>query len=386
MTPALDRPFGVYVHIPFCAARCDYCDFATWTDRSGELITAYVDACVTDVTRRYTREDCPPATSIFFGGGTPSLLPAGELVRILDAIPRVSDAEVTVECNPESADEAKLRSYRDHGVTRLSFGVQSMVPHVLLSLGRVHNPESVERCVGTARDLGFETFNLDLIYGASGESTDDWRRTIERVLELDPPHISASALTVESGTPLARRVGEGECAAPDDDDQAEKYITADELFADAGLDWYEISNWARPGNECRHNRLYWDQGEYLGIGCAAHGHTGALRWWNVRTPERYVDLVRHDGTAEAGSEALGESARSEEAITLSLRTRSGVVADPVQVECSRIVEEGLATWESANLVLTQRGRLLANDATARLLAAGDVVRELAPTGRPAGRG
>lgn len=385
MNPALDRPFGVYVHIPFCAARCDYCDFATWTDRSAELITAYVDACVTDVTRRYTREDCPPATSIFFGGGTPSLLPAGELVRILDAIPRAPDAEVTVECNPESADEEKLGAYRDHGVTRLSFGVQSMVPHVLHSLGRVHNPENVERCVGMVRDLGFETFNLDLIYGASGESADDWRRTIESVLELEPPHVSAYALTVESGTPLARRVGEGKCAALDDDDQAEKYITADELFADAGLDWYEISNWARPGNECRHNRLYWDQGEYLGIGCAAHGHTGARRWWNVRTPERYVDLVRHDGPTEAGSEALGERARSEEAITLSLRTRSGVVAHWDQAERSRIVQEGLATWESENLVLTQRGRLLANDATARLLAAGDRVRGLAATGEPAGR-
>lgn len=380
MTPALARPFGVYVHIPFCASRCDYCDFATWTDRGAELVAAYVDACVTDVTRRYAREDFPPATSVFFGGGTPSLLPAGELVRILDAIPLAPDAEVTVECNPESADEEKLRAYRDHGVTRLSFGVQSMVPHVLRSLGRVHNPESVQRCVGMVRDLGFETFNLDLIYGASGESADDWRRSIESVLELDPPHVSAYALTVESGTPLARRIGEGECAAPDDDDQAEKYITADELFAEVGLDWYEISNWALPGNECRHNRLYWDQGEYLGIGCAAHGHTGARRWWNVRTPERYVDLVGRDMTTEAGFETLSESARSEEAITLSLRTRSGVVAHRDRAKRSRIVEEGLATWESENLVLTQRGRLLANDATARLLAAGDAVCGLVPTG------
>lgn len=380
MTPALARPFGVYVHIPFCASRCDYCDFATWTDRGAELVAAYVDACVTDVTRRYAREDFPPATSVFFGGGTPSLLPAGELVRILDAIPLAPDAEVTVECNPESADEEKLRAYRDRGVTRLSFGVQSMVPHVLRSLGRVHNPESVQRCVGMVRDLGFETFNLDLIYGASGESADDWRRSIESVLELDPPHVSAYALTVESGTPLARRIGEGECAAPDDDDQAEKYITADELFAEVGLDWYEISNWARPGNECRHNRLYWDQGEYLGIGCAAHGHTGARRWWNVRTPERYVDLVGRDMTTEAGFETLSESARSEEAITLSLRTRSGVVAHRDRAKRSRIVEEGLATWESENLVLTRRGRLLANDATARLLAAGDAVCGLVPTG------
>lgn len=385
MTSVVARPFGVYVHIPFCASRCDYCDFATWTDRGAELVADYVDACVTDVTRRYTRQDFPPATSVFFGGGTPSLLPAGELVRILDAIPLAPDSEVTVECNPESADEEKLKVYRDHGVTRLSFGVQSMVPHVLRSLGRVHNPESVERCVGMVRDLGFETFNLDLIYGASGESADDWRRTIESVLELDPPHVSAYALTVESGTPLARRIGEGECAAPDDDDQAEKYIIADELFAEVGLDWYEISNWARPGNECRHNRLYWDQGEYLGIGCAAHGHTGARRWWNVRTPERYVDLVGHDMATEAGFDVLSESARSEEAITLSLRTRSGVVAHRDRAKRSRIVEEGLATWESENLVLTQRGRLLANDATARLLAAGDAVFGLVPTGEPAGR-
>lgn len=366
----MPQAFGVYVHIPFCASRCDYCDFATWTDRGAALMTAYVAACVTDVTRHYARADLPPATSIFFGGGTPSLLPADELVRILDAIPRAPGAEVTVECNPESGDMEKLQTYREYGVTRLSIGVQSMEPDVLRSLGRVHDPENVERAVTWASHLGFETFNVDLIYGAGGESTEDWSRTIERVLALEPPHISAYGLTVEAGTPLARRIGDGECAAPDDDDQADKYCMADDRFAEAGLGWYEISNWALPGHECRHNQLYWDQGEYLGIGCAAHGHTHQRRWWNVRTPERYVDLVSDGSPTEAGSEVLECSVRSEEAITLALRTRAGAVADPGHVERSQLIEEGLATWEKSRLVLTRRGRLLANDATARLLATG----------------
>lgn len=365
------QPFGVYVHVPFCASRCDYCDFATWTDRSTALMADYVDACVADVTRRYDRAGLPPATSVFFGGGTPSLLPADQLLQILDSIQRAPDAEVTVECNPESVDAAKLRAYCEHGVTRLSFGVQSMRPHVLRSLGRVHDPENVESAVTWARDVGFETFNIDLIYGADGESPDDWRHTIESVLALDPPHVSAYALTVEGGTPLARRIGDGECAAPDDDDQAGKYCTADDLFAEAGLGWYEISNWARPGHECRHNRLYWDQGEYLGIGCAAHGHTRRRRWWNVRTPERYVDLVRADQSTEAGAEVLESDVRSEEAITLALRTRSGALVDPGHVERAQLIEEGLAMWEMSRLVLTRRGRLLANDATARLLAGRD---------------
>ena len=352
--------FGVYVHVPFCARRCDYCDFATWVDR-GHLMEAYAAACVTDLGRRRLA----PATSVFFGGGTPSLLPAPLLVAILDAVPRAAGAEVTVECNPESVDEARLAAYRAAGVNRLSFGVQSMVPHVLTSLGRVHDPAAVERAVTKAREAGFDNFNLDLIYGAAGESLDDWRRTLDAALALEPPHVSAYALTVEPGTPLGARVRQGEVAGPDDDDQADKYLAADAVLGAAGLEWYEISNWARPGHECRHNLLYWSQGEYAGIGCAAHGHTRGRRWWNVRTPERYIALVSTGASPEAGGEDLDPTTRAEEALTLALRTRTGVPA----VDGADLEEAGLAQRCGDRLVLTQRGRLLGNEATARLLLA-----------------
>lgn len=360
--------FGVYVHVPFCAARCDYCDFATWTDR-GHLVEAYAEACVRDVEHRYGRGGLPPATSVFFGGGTPSLLPGPLLARILDAIPRAAGAEVSVECNPESTDADKLAVWRKAGVNRLSFGVQSMQPHVLASLGRVHGPALATQAVALARAAGFDNFNLDLIYGAAGESPEDWRATLEGALALDPPHVSAYALTLAPGTPLARRVTAGDVAGPDDDDQAGKYETADEALGAAGLGWYEISNWARPGHQCAHNLLYWAQGEYLAIGCAAHGHTihpdgTARRWWNVRTPERYIAAVAGGQSPEAGGETLDTATRDEEAVTLALRTRTGARVG----HDAGLVSDGLAAWRDGRLVLTRRGRLLANDATARFLA------------------
>jgi putative oxygen-independent coproporphyrinogen III oxidase len=356
-------PFGVYVHIPFCARRCDYCDFATWTDRA-HLMEAYAGACVADLQRRCTTGRVPPATSVFFGGGTPSMLPAELLLTILEAVPRAPGAEVTVECNPDAVDPVKLAAYRAGGVNRLSFGVQSMRPHVLAALGRTHDPAGVERAVGWARAAGFDNFNLDLIYGAAGESAADWEATLESALALSTPHVSAYALTLEPGTPLARRVVAGEVAAPDDDDQADKYAAADARLEAAGLSWYEISNWARPGYECRHNLLYWAQGEYLGIGCAAHGHTGGRRWWNVRTPERYIAAVGQKRSPEAGSEALDPAARAEEAMALALRTSTG--ARLVSGDAG-LVADGLASRRGDRLVLTRRGRLLASDATARLL-------------------
>ena len=358
--------FGVYVHVPFCERRCDYCDFATWTDRH-HLMEAYAAACVTDLTRRYDRGPVPPATSVFFGGGTPSLLPADLLVGILAAVPRRPDAEVTVECNPDTVTPELLAAYRAGGVTRLSFGVQSMTAHVLSALGRTHDPASVEQAVTAARQTGFDNFNLDLIYGGAGESLADWRATLDATLALDPPHVSAYALTVESGTPLARRIGDGEVAAPDDDDQAEKYLAADAALAASGRPWYEISNWARPGRECRHNLLYWAQGEYLGIGCAAHGHTPAgRRWWNVRTPDRYIALISQDAAPEGGHELLAHPDREHEAAMLALRTRAGVPSGPA---ADSLVADGLAEHRDGRVVLTPTGRLLANEATTRLLGA-----------------
>jgi oxygen-independent coproporphyrinogen-3 oxidase len=367
---------GVYVHIPFCASKCDYCDFATWTDRSA-LIDDYVDACVTDVRTRVRDGTLDAVTSIFVGGGTPSLLPADALARILDEIPRVADAEVTVECNPESVDGPKLARYRAAGVNRCSFGVQSFRPHVLAALGRRHDVPAVTRAVDAARDHGFETFNLDLIYGTVGESPDDWRATLDATLALDPPHVSAYALTVEPATPLGQRVAAGAVPAPDDDDQAGKYELTDDVLTGAGLDWYEVSNWARPGHECRQHLLYWDQGDYVAIGCAAHGHRSGHRTWNVRTPERYIERIRAGVAPESGGEHLDPATRAEEAFALALRTRRGAVPPPgTTAEVADLVADGLLTpvptasaADPGRVTLTRRGRLLASAVTVRLLAA-----------------
>lgn len=364
-------PFGVYVHVPFCAHRCDYCDFATWTDR-GHLVDAYVDACVTDLGRRVAA-GMPAATSVFFGGGTPSLLPADRLVRILDAVPRRVGAEVTVECNPDSVDPARLAAYRDAGVDRISLGVQSTRRHVLAALGRTHDPAAVSRAVGWVRDAGFERLNVDLIYGTPVETAADWRASLDDVLALRPDHVSAYALTVEPATPLGRRVAAGAAAPPDDDAQADAYLAADAVLTAAGLAWYEVSNWARPGQECRHNLLTWRQGDYAGIGCAAHGHTGGRRWWNVRRPERYVERVASGTSPEAGEERLDGPARAAEALVLALRTRDGAVVAPgagAEAEVAALAADGLLDRRGDRVVLTVRGRLLASAVTRRLLDAG----------------
>jgi len=320
------------------------------------VIDAYLDACVADLDRAVV-DGLPAATSVFFGGGTPSLLPADALMRVLDHVPRDDGAEVTVECNPDTVTPGLLRTYRAKGVNRLSFGVQSMVPHVLQSLGRTHDRANVETSVREARDAGFESFNLDLIYGAVAESLDDWRATVDAALAVEPPHISAYGLTVEPGTPLA----DDPARHPDDDDQADKYVAADRALAAAGLDCYEISNWARPGFECRHNLLYWSQGEYLGIGCAAHSHRAGTRWWNVRTPARYIDAVANGTSPTAASEHLDEGDRRIEGLQLALRTRGGVPRGALPDDLGDLVER-----RGERVVLTVRGRLLANEVALRL--------------------
>jgi oxygen-independent coproporphyrinogen-3 oxidase len=356
LTPATPLPFGVYLHVPFCAERCDYCAFATWTDRH-HLVEPYLDACATDI-RRAVAAGMTPATSVFVGGGTPSLVPAEVLVDVLAEIPLAPGAEVTVECNPDTVTADLARTYRTGGVTRISLGVQSMVPHVLAALGRTHDPDNVRRAVEHVVAAGFTTFNLDLIYGAAGESLDDWRRTLDEALALDPPHVSAYGLTVEAGTPLAADSDRH----PDDDVQADEYLVASERLAAAGLDWYEISNWARPGHECRHNLLYWQQGEYLGFGCAAHSHRGGRRWWNVRTPERYVDAVARGASPEAAGEQLPAAERDLEGLQLALRTREGVPAAALPLD----EVAGLVDVTGGRAVLTPSGRLLANEVAVRL--------------------
>ena len=363
--------FGVYLHIPFCAARCDYCSFATWTDRH-HLVDSYLDACRTDADRQVAR-GLPAATSVFVGGGTPSLVPAEGLTSVLDRIPRAPGCEVTVECNPDDVTAELLAAYRDGGVTRLSFGVQSTSAHVLAALGRTHDRANVVRSVDLARAAGFESFNLDVIYGGAGESLADWCATLDDVVALDPPHVSAYALTVEPGTPLAADPDRH----PDDDDQADKYLAAVERLGAAGLESYEISNWARPGHECRHNLLYWTMGEYQGLGCAAHSHRDRRRFWNLRTPDRYLDAVNTGASVEAADERLDDDGRTLEALQLSLRTRHGVpraALDPD--ELPGLVEAH--PDDPDRLVLTVHGRLLANEVALRLRVGGPEVATTQP--------
>jgi oxygen-independent coproporphyrinogen-3 oxidase len=347
--------FGVYLHVPFCARRCDYCAFAAWDDRH-ELTDRYLAALRTQA--RDEARECPEITSVFVGGGTPSMVPAEGLLAVLAELPLADGAEVTVECNPDTVTPELIDAYAAGGVNRLSFGVQSMVPHVLASLGRAHDPDNVRRCVALAKAAGL-TFNLDVIYGAAGETLDDWRRTLEGVLELEPPHVSAYGLTVEPGTPLA----DDPARHPDDDLQADEYELADDLLTAAGLEWYEVSNWARPGHECRHNQLYWTQGEYLALGCAAHGHRHGRRYWNLRTPERYVEAVEAGRSVEAADERLEPDARRIEGLQLALRLRTGVPTAALPLEDL----DGLVTVEADHAVLTRRGRLLANEVALRLV-------------------
>lgn len=347
--------FGVYVHIPFCSKRCEYCAFATWTDRH-HLHAEYAEACITQL----QREQDQPATSVFVGGGTPSLIAPELLASILSAIEVAPGAEISVECNPDNVTEDLLRVYADAGVNRISLGVQSTASHVLASLGRDHDRAAVATAVDAVRAVGIPTFNLDVIYGAAGESVDDWHATLRDVIALKPFHVSAYGLTVEAGTKLADQPHRH----PDDDDQAAKYSLAEEILSAAGLANYEISNWAAPGHECAHNFLYWRQGDYLGVGCAAHSHRDGRRWWNHRTPERYLDAIRNDRSPESGFEQLDDATRAFEALELLLRTREGVPFDALDLADPAL--DGLVATEGGRLVLTVAGRLLANEVALRL--------------------
>ena len=350
--------FGVYVHVPFCAHRCDYCAFATYADRD-HLMDDYVDAVRAELTSY--ADSVPEATSVFFGGGTPSRLSAEQLLSILDAIPRVSDAEVTVECNPEDATLERLRAYRAGGVNRMSFGIQSTRPAVLADLGRRHGVMAHEAVARAVTDAGFATWNMDLIIGSRAETLDDVAATLEDLLGLEtpPPHISCYALTAEPSTPLGR----DPARHPDEDATADAYDLVGATLEAAGYRWEEISNWARPGHECRHNHLYWDQGDYLGVGSAAHSHRDGHRWWNVRTPDRYIVMLRDGRRPLGGEEYLDEATRRFERESLALRTTSGV---PLEAFDSLDEIAHLVTVRDGTVTLAPAGRLLANQVIVRL--------------------
>jgi putative oxygen-independent coproporphyrinogen III oxidase len=349
--------FGVYLHVPFCRHRCGYCAFATWTDRH-HLAERYLAACRRQI--REARSSLPPVTSVFVGGGTPSLVDPRALAEVLGEIPLAPGAEVTIECNPDDLDVERAKIYAEAGATRLSIGVQSLDLAVLARLDREHDPANVVNAVAAAR-VGGLSLNLDLVYGAAGETAAQWDRTLRGVIALEPDHVSAYALTVEPGTPLA----EDPSAQPDDDTQADEYQQATAVLGAAGYEWYEISNWAKPGHECRHNLLYWSGGEYLAVGCAAHGHIGGRRHWNLRTPERYLEAIENGRSPEAGSEQLNSSAQRVEGLQLAIRTKRGVAATDVP---EGFVDEleGLVEASGDRVVLTTEGRLLANEVAIRL--------------------
>jgi putative oxygen-independent coproporphyrinogen III oxidase len=355
--------FGVYVHVPFCAHRCDYCAFATYADRD-HLMDKYVDAVIKEITWA-AADGVVPATSVFFGGGTPSRLPAHQLLRILDVIPRTGDCEVTVECNPEDADVQRLRTYFEGGVNRMSFGVQSTQPAVLADLGRRHGINAHEQVSSNVHEAGFTNWNMDLIVGSRAETLDDVQHTLDDLLGLEfaPPHISCYALTPEPGTPL----GEDPARHPDEDDTADSYDLVGRVLEAHGYEWEEISNWAKPGHECRHNHVYWDQGDYLGFGSAAHSHRHGRRFWNVRTPDRYITMVEAGQRPLGGEEVLDVATKEFEHDSLALRTRTGV---PVEAFDSLEEIAHLISVSGGQVTLAPEGRLLANQVIVRLKSSG----------------
>ena len=381
------RPFGFYVHVPFCTVRCGYCDFNTYTasdlgDVRGASRSTYVEAAVAEVraARRVLGDADVPVQTVFFGGGTPTLLPPGDLARVISVIDEefglADGAEVTTESNPDSVDADALAMLREGGVNRVSFGMQSSVPHVLRVLDRTHDPERVPHVVRWARAAGFDQVSLDLIYGTPGESPDDWAASLAAALACEPDHLSAYALIVEEGTALARRVRRGEVAMTDDDDLADKYLAAEETLTAAGLRWYEVSNWARtPEAACRHNLLYWTDGDWWGVGPGAHSHVRGVRWWNVKHPAAYAARIA-DGVSPAhGRELLDDETRRVERVLLETRLAQGLPTDvlddagrarlPALVERGLVEEAGVA---QARVVLTTRGRLLADAVVRDLLS------------------
>jgi putative oxygen-independent coproporphyrinogen III oxidase len=372
-----DTPFGVYVHVPFCRARCGYCDFNTYTAAElggGGSQAAYPDLVgqEVDLAAKVLPATGAPVSTVFFGGGTPTLLAPERLGGIIRKIETsfglAKDAEVTVEANPESVGPAELERLRAEGVTRLSFGMQSAVPHVLRVLDREHRPGRPLDCVRWARAAGFEHVSLDLIYGTPGESDDDWRRSVAAALEAGPDHVSAYALIVEDGTRLAAKVRRGEIAAPDDDAMADRYLIADEMLSAAGFTWYELSNWARSeAARSRHNLLYWTGGDWWGFGPGAHSHVGGVRWWNVKHPSAYAARLAAGHSPAAARERLTAAEKRMEEIMLRARLAEGLpltlLTSTAQADSERMLGDSLidrSAHAAGRLVLTPQGRLLAD--------------------------
>ncbi len=376
--------FGVYVHVPFCAVRCGYCDFNTYTLTElgpGASTATFVDSALAelDLAVGVLGGAARPVDTVFVGGGTPTLLPAADLVRCVDGIRQrfglAAGAEVTTEANPDSVTAADLDELAAGGFTRVSVGMQSVVPHVLATLERTHDPSRVETAVEGARAAGLAT-SVDLIYGTPGETLADWRASLDAAVALRPDHVSAYALVVEEGTRLAAQVRRGEVAMPEGDDEADKYELADEVLEAAGYGWYEVSNWSRDeASRCRHNEGYWRGEAWWGVGPGAHSHVGGVRWWNVKHPRSYAGRLASGASPAAGRETLTPAQRHDEAVLLGVRLREGLPVaslDAIGHEAvAGLVADGLVDGRAAvrdrRVVLTLRGRLLADAVVRRLL-------------------
>ncbi len=374
--PTPGRPFGLYVHVPFCITRCGYCDFNTYTpaELGGVNPDAWLVALRTELERAAARLGGPTVDTVFVGGGTPSLLGGARLTTLLDSVREhftlAPDAEITTEANPESTWPEFFEEIREAGYTRVSLGMQSVVPRLLGVLDRVHTPNRSASAAREALALGFEHVSLDLIYGTPGESDDDLLRSVDAAVETGVDHVSAYALVVEEGTAMARRVRSGELEAPDDDVLAHRYELVDERLSAAGLSWYEVSNWARPGGQCRHNLGYWDRGQWWGAGPGAHGFVGNTRWWNVKHPNTYGSKIAEGALPVAGFEQLGADALHTEEVLLQIRLRQGLPLSRLGADererAGQLVADGLLEPDGDHLVLSDRGRLLA-DAVVRTL-------------------
>lgn len=367
--------FGLYVHVPFCTVRCGYCDFNTYTPselEQADAIDVWAQALISEIT--YSLEKLPKSQvveTIFFGGGTPSLLPLNNLEQIFsklnDSFIFSENIEITLEANPDTLSSSKIRAWKDFGINRISLGVQSADKKVLQILDRTHNPENVKNSVELLKNGGIHNFSLDLIYGTPGETLDSWSSSVESLVEFDPPHVSAYALTVEPGTALFRKVNNKEISNISSDDQADKYLIANDILEKNNLAWYEISNWAIPGHECRHNLLYWNNQNWWGYGPGAHSHIDGKRWWNVKHPANYAKKLVNEKSAIADFETLSFDQKNLEQTMLLMRLRG---SDLRELAPAAILSE----WEnldyvsrgSNNLELTPKGRLLLDSLIAQI--------------------
>jgi oxygen-independent coproporphyrinogen-3 oxidase len=356
---------GIYVHVPFCLTRCGYCDFNAYAGLD-HLASRYVTALLREAELAAPAWEGVEAVSVFLGGGTPTTLEVSDLkallMRLRSSYAVTSDAEVTIEANPDTVDGAKLGALREAGFGRLSMGAQSFDRSVLAALERIHQPESVVRAFRDARSAGYDNVNLDLIYGAAGETLESWERTLEEAIALSPEHVSAYALTIEPATALGRRVARGDVPAPDPDLQAEMFESACRLLGDAGYGHYEVSNWAKPGYECRHNLGYWERRPYIGLGAGAHAYRERRRWWNVRPPEEYLSILERGELPVGGSEELEPADAYLEEVFLRLRILEGIPASWVEDgRAEPYLESGLLVRNDGRFVPTERGMLLLNE-------------------------